>query len=270
MGLYSPEGKCQHSLAPLPPSPIGIGFLTLALLNKQILACGGTNNRNCYRYVVATDVWSIYSTGNVVHTDRRGFVHQGKIYLPDDTQPEVFDPITRIWSTWSAPLSSVYSSCFVSWKNIILGFGGLNNKLAVFQFDPSTNTWTTLSPSSPPMGLVHSSCVVLPNMNVLLAGTSSEPENYNRLAVYNVTTNTWPLTTYATVNLYHSSILIMGNRYFAIPHYEYSTVIEYNYYNNTASSMNTLINLSRPSYVGAISVPASWFNHLPNGCIGVK
>jgi hypothetical protein len=37
VGLYSPDGNCQYSLAPLPPSPIGMGFLTMALMNKQIL-----------------------------------------------------------------------------------------------------------------------------------------------------------------------------------------------------------------------------------------
>jgi hypothetical protein len=266
VGLYSPDGNCQYSLAPLPPSPIGIGFLTMALMSKQILACGGTNNTNCFLYNVARDQWSIYSAGHFVHNERRGVVHQGKIYLPDDTNPEVFDPVTQTWSIWPAPLFSVHWTCFVSWKNVILGFGGDSNKLRVSKFDPTTNAWSTLSPSSPPMELDHSSCAVLSDMNVLLAGSSSLAWNYKKFAVYNVTSNTWPLTTNATVNLYHSSLLILGNRFFTIPHYAYSTVTEYIYISNTASSMKTLFNLSRPFFAGSISAPASWFAHLPNDC----
>jgi hypothetical protein len=268
VALYSPEGKCQYTLAPLPPSPVAIAYLTMALLDEQILACGGTANKNCYLYDVATDSWSIYSTGNVVHTDKRGVVHQGKIYLSDDVIPEVFDPITKTWSTW-APLSSTPDcACFVSWKNVIIRFGGSASLLKVFQYDPSTKIWTTLSSSSPPMELCYSGCSVLPNMNVLLAGSSAG--SYKMFSVYNVTSNTWPLTTNATINVFFSTLLLLGKRVVTIPHLSYSTITEYNYLSNTATNMGSLLNLPRPYFAGAISVPAGWFANLPNDCIGVQ
>jgi hypothetical protein len=269
VGLYSPSGKCQYTITPLPPSPIGIAYLTMSLLNKQVLACGGTNNKNCYIYDVATDKWSIYSTSNAFHTDMRGVVHQGKVYLTDNTKPEVFDPVTKTWSTWTAPPFSGGCACFVSWKNVIFRFGpGNGNYRQVLQYDPTTKIWTTLTPSNPPMDLCYSGCAVLPNMNVLLAGSVTGSIN-KMFAVFNVTSNTWPLTTNATVNLYHSKVLVMGSRVFIIPHYDYSTVIEYNYFDNTASNMSTLLNLPRPFFAGAIAAPAVWFSHLPDGCIGV-
>jgi hypothetical protein len=30
---------------------------------------------------------------------------QGKMYLPDDYQPEVFDPVTKTWSNWTLPIT---------------------------------------------------------------------------------------------------------------------------------------------------------------------
>ncbi len=87
-------------------------------------------------------------------------------------------PMTLILK--SAPLFSVYCSCFVSWKNVILAFGGISNKQDVFHFDPSTNACTTLGSSFPPLELAQSSYIVLPNMNVLIAGSSTQPASYQK------------------------------------------------------------------------------------------
>jgi hypothetical protein len=118
------------------------------------------------------------------------------------------------------------------------------------------------------MPLCYSGCSVLPNMNVLLAGSSAG--SYKMFSVYNVTSNTWPLTTNATVNVFFSSLLLLGKRVMTIPHLSYSTVTEYNYLNNSATNVGSLLNLARPYFAGAISVPAVWFAYLPNDCIGVE
>jgi hypothetical protein len=118
------------------------------------------------------------------------------------------------------------------------------------------------------MDLCYSGCAVFPNMNVLLAGSVTGSIN-KMFAVFNVTSNTWPLTTNATVNLNHSKVFIIGSRVFIIPHYDYSTVIEYDYFSHTASIMSTLLNLLRHLFAGTIAVPMVWFSHLPDGCIGV-
>ena len=111
-GLYSPDGGCQYAFTPSGDFPANIGYLTLALLDKQIVGFGGNSNPNCYLYDVATNSWSIYSTGIVQHNYEKGVVHQGKIYLLDDTGSQVFDPITKILATWPNP--PLTSSALVS------------------------------------------------------------------------------------------------------------------------------------------------------------
>jgi hypothetical protein len=108
VALYSPNGKCQHILSSLNPAPIGVPYLTMALLDKQILSCGGGNSKSqCFLYDVATDTWTFYSTSNAVHNLRRGVAHQGKIYIMDDSHPEVFDPLNKTWLFKKAPPTSV-------------------------------------------------------------------------------------------------------------------------------------------------------------------
>ncbi len=44
--LYSPDGKCQHVLTPL-PAPVYGAFLVL--FNASIVACSGSQNKECYK-----------------------------------------------------------------------------------------------------------------------------------------------------------------------------------------------------------------------------
>jgi hypothetical protein len=269
VAVYSPDGQCQYTLPPLPPSPVGIAYLTLALFGDQILACGGNGNVNCYSYDAGADRWSVFSTGNVAHVEKRGLGHQGKIYLSDNSQTEVFNPSTKTWSTWSLPPYSSYCACFVSWNDVILRFGGIESNNKVYSYNPSSNTWTDLNPPNPPMLSCFSGCVVMPDQNVLLAGSTTTTADYQKFLVYNVTSNTWPQYAMADVNIYFSTPLVLGSRVFTIPHPSYSTVVEYDFQNNSVSDSAIPISLVRPLFAGAIAVPATWFSNLPGDCIGI-
>ena len=71
--------------------------------------------------------------------DRRGVAHQGKIYLSDDSQAEVFDMKAKTWSAWPAPpFTNGAGVCFVSWNDVILCFGaGASGSLQVLQYEPA-------------------------------------------------------------------------------------------------------------------------------------
>ena len=115
--LYSPEGKCQHNLSPIPL----YGYLTIYdpvmyLLNDQTLACGGSSSLSCFIYNISSDSWSLMvSTSTTNHGQFPGSIYQGKIYLTDDVYPEVFDPVSQKWSFWPlSPISSVKYGCMVT------------------------------------------------------------------------------------------------------------------------------------------------------------
>ena len=100
-------------------------------------------------------------------------VHQGKIFLTHNNAPQIFDPVTKVWSTWAASLSTIPYTCCVSWRNSIIKFGGPSSTATVqaWSYNPATNDWTSLN-TTPPFYLYNSGCTVLPNDNVLLTGCS--------------------------------------------------------------------------------------------------
>jgi len=159
---------------------------------------------------------------------------QGKIYLPDDTQPEIFDPVMNTWSNWTRPSTPMCYACFVSWKNYIFQFGGPSPAYSrqVQKYDPSTHKWTTLSTS--PFDIYRSGCVTLPRGTILFVGSMGYYE-------YNVTENVWSKTcpgcSYQNPNV--PTLLVFGFRVLIIPS-------------------------------PAVEVPAKWFSDIPGGCMGVK
>ena len=158
-------------------------------------------------------------------------------------------------------------ACAVSWNDLILRFGGLNNQQDVFKYNPVTQVWTLLDPSSPPFELLQCSCVILPNLNVLVSGFSSVSQT-NMYAVYNVTSNTWPLSTVAVGDVTYSTSLLMGTRLITIARLN---VIEYYYSSNTNKVLDSQPSFVRPNLAGSIVAPAVWFTGLLVGgnCAGV-
>ena len=152
--VYSPDGMCQHNLAPL---PVSLNEPVPAYIDNKIFVCGGSGNRNCYHYCSNNDTWSVYAIANTSHGQHRGEVFNNKIFLADDLNPEVFDPILNSWSSWPTPLNKTgYGSSLVEWKDTFILFGGSSNKRGIQVFNHSSNTWQVLDSSSVPMDLYFS------------------------------------------------------------------------------------------------------------------
>jgi hypothetical protein len=107
----------------------------------------------------------------------------------------------------------------------------------------------------------------LPDLNVLVSGFSSVSQT-NMYAVYNVTSNTWPLSTVAVADVTYSTSLLMGTRLITIARLN---VIEYYYSNNTNKVLDSQPSFVRPNLAGSIVAPAVWFTGLLAGgnCVGV-
>ena len=238
----------------------------LGILDEKIIVvCGGNSNQLCYLYDVVTDHWSFYSTSLYSHsTLLPGVFHQGKFYRSHDTTPEVFDPKNKTWSTWAVSPEIPEYTCLVSWNDVILQIGGASTGTQVFQYTPSTNTWTNLNATSPQDLLQLMSCLVLPNMNVLIAG----PSNAKTVSAYNVTANKWVYSITPPRDAYYSSFFLLGARALIVSYH--SNLMECIYNNQTVTVIDNQFSIVHDNYPGVIAVPDNWFSYLPGGCIGVR
>jgi hypothetical protein len=116
--LYSPDGNCQHNLSSV---PVELYEPVLSHIDDKIFACGGNGNKNCFLYQPKKDSWSVYSTSTFTHYKQPGQIFNDKIYISDDENPEVLDPVTNFWSSWLAPLNKTEEgSCLVAWKDTFI------------------------------------------------------------------------------------------------------------------------------------------------------
>lgn len=267
--VYSPYGKCDHILASVTNLVATLMYGALTIFNNQVLTCGGTQNLDCFLYNPGNNSWSKYTQSSKAHGGVQGVVHQGKIYMPDDNGAEMFDPVTMKWSPWPWSYVGYYATiaCFVSWKSVILRFGGSQ---LIASYDPATQIWTTITMSSM-YSLDWCSCITLPNNNILVTGVTTP----NTVAEYNVTAGTWspllPAASLATT-VRASRLVSIGARVFIIlPDFQ-PFVMEYDYNSKRAFNASNPFKISIPPYKAsqAVAVPARWFSRYPGGCVGIE
>ena len=75
MEVYSPNGKCNYRLAPLPSAKRRNPVLVYA--NNQIIACSG--GVACWEYHPLGDIWTTISTAPFTHNYQPGVVYQDKV-----------------------------------------------------------------------------------------------------------------------------------------------------------------------------------------------
>ena len=270
--LYSSEGKCQHKLASLPSISISFNDPVMVLINNQVLACGGSNSYTCVVYDIKSDSWNfLTSASKIYHGNYPGSIYQGNIYLTHDQYPEVFEPSSNLWSLWPvAPASSGMFGCMVTWKDSFLYFGGDPDENTISKYSHETKSWTTLPFSSPPILIRLSACIVLPNQNILVAGAVGSTQNFRRYAIYNVTSNNWPIWVNGFADRSHSTAVFLGERVFIFSGSYVNNIEEYHYdKNNIVTTSRFQLLTSRATKPGVLSLPAYLFSHLPGGCVGV-
>jgi hypothetical protein len=269
--LYSPEGNCQHSLAQIPVSGSQSYEPVLAYIDDKILACAGYEpNKDCYLYHPNNDSWSIYSTSKFTHAYQPGEIYNDKIYIKDDSNPEVFDPISNSWSSWLAPLKKTGDgACLVAQKDTFLLLGGLSNQRGVQTFNHSSNTWQVLNSTNVPMDIYLSGCALLPNDEILVVGSEGTPYQ-SSAALYNVQSNTWKALSETPNPRDGTALVTLGKRVFAVDGHYGNIVEEFNYNTFTWSPMEAKLITHRDGHQGVIPLPAEMFQHLPGGCVGVQ
>jgi hypothetical protein len=270
--LYSPDGNCQHNLAPVPISSDGFYMPVLAFIDNKILACGGYNNKNCFQYHPNNDTWSIFSISKSIHSDFPGEIFNEKLFLADCCSPEVLDPVSNTWSSWPSFISfgsgTGLNSCLIAWQETFILLGGLIGPTPQ-SFNHSTNTWQVVDYVRPPIYFDTNGCILLPSDEILVVGSEGYL-NYTSAALYDIKANSWkelPKTTYCRDG---ASLVILGSRIFAMDGRYNNTVEEFDYDTSSWSLVAAELITHRGGSQDVIALPAEMFQHLPGGCVGVQ
>ena len=262
--LFSPEGRCQHRLT---PAPLLLEEPVIAFIDEKVLACD--QGHDCFLYNPSNDSWSAYSTSTYSHKLYPGEIFKNKLFIVDDSSPEVFDPARNIWSGWPAPPTATGTGkCLLAWSDIFIMFGGEYNSRAMQTFNHSSQTWEVLDSTCVPMDMMYSGCTVLPTGDILIAGSRDAPYQ-SSIALFHVKSNTWKKLADSTISRKGTSLVTLGSRVFAIDGGE-NVVEEFDYNTNTWTTIEEQLLVHRRGHSGVIALPAEMFQHLPDGCVGVQ
>jgi len=263
--LYSPTGNCNHQLAPFPmvcQNPV------LVNVDDIILACCG--GKSCWEYNPEEDSWSVIATAPFIHNWQPGVVYQGKVYVMDESTPQVFDPSSKTWSSWPTPpnKSGLYP-WMVGWNDCIILLGGDSNLRGVQIFNITEQTWTVMDSSQVPMDLWWSSSLTLSNGNILIVG-SAQSGYYYSAALYNPKDNTWIELEKTDANRDGSRLVQLGNKVFAVEGISNKITEEFLLETNTWEPYDVKLLVRRRGYHSMLSLPAKLFSHLQGGCQGIE
>ena len=257
--LFSPEGNCLHTIAPL---PIDMHLHINYYKKNQIYACKGGTTNNCYVYTIANDSWNFFTTGSDSNIPYG--IYNEKLYFSPNSgnAAEVLNIVSKVWSTWPALTGSTYGACMVTWKDSFIQFGGTAFLKAVLMFNHTSQLWSTLQASSAPTEMYFNGCVIMPNQQVLIVS------DRKILAVYDTSSNSWSYSGPILFICTFSKVFVLGKRVFFFCSGS-TNVFEFHYENNTITNTPNALQLSRELSPGVVTVPAKLFSDLPGGCKGV-
>ena len=201
-------------------------------------------------------------------TDARGDADTKRLGTPviDQSNPQVFDPSSRTWSSWpSPPKKSGGAPWMVGWKDCIIIVGGKDNLRGVQIFNVTEQTWTVMDSSQVPMDLWWSSSLTMANGNVLIVGSAHSGSHYSA-AFYNPHDNSWVKLNQTSKSHQGTRLVQLGRRIFAIDGYDNDLVEEFLLETNTWQTLDVELLVKRTGHFSLLALPADLFSHLQGGC----
>jgi len=245
-----------------------LNVLGLMFFKNQVLGCGTSfSTTQCFLYNVVNNTWNPYPSGTTQYGFAQSFVFQNKFYFFHPTNPVIFDPEKILWSNWTKVPNYSQYSCTVLYKNTFIRFGGNVNGFyrAIYQYYFQNDSWVQLNTTNAPMDMVESTCGVLPNMNVMIMGSSNDKNFNNYVSVYNVTFNTWAFYGQKQNAVWNSYIFSLGQRTFTVFD---KTVYEFDSKNISLTVHPVSFFKDRSNAYSSLYVPSGLLNGFPNGCKG--
>jgi hypothetical protein len=262
--LYSPTGNCNRKLAAF---PLTSNNPVLVYVNEMVIACSG--GKSCWEYKIKENSWSVIATAPFAHNYQPGVVYQEKVYVMDESNPQVFDPSSKAWSSWPTPPKKTGNAPWmVGWMDCIILLGGSSNLRGIQIFNITKQTWAVMDSSQVPMDMHWSSSLTLPNGNVLIAG-SYQGGYHNSTAFYNPTNNSWTELVKTATSHQGTRLVQLGTQIFAIGGRANDLVEEFILETNAWKPVNTKLLVRRDGYLSLLALPAKLFSHLQGGCQGV-
>ncbi len=189
-------------------------------------------------------------------------VHNDKIFIINDLNPQVYDPRENTWAKWPRPVKSVGEwPCLISWKDLIIILGGRNNNKFVQIFNSTMNTWSVLDAELSPFDLDTSACTLLPTNKILVVSSMDN-------ALYDIETNSWDHEELEDLIYSRSGgfFINLNGRIFLFRGSVNVQEYIYNYKKWKELKVNPI---NERSFSSAIALPAELFADLLDGCEGV-
>lgn len=162
--------------------------------NKVLLATGNTGGsiiQSAEIYDPSSNSWSFTGSVNIGRDEvpSVAVLNDGRVMIaggnPGGNTAEVYDPQTGIWTLSTMPLSMNGGSLTVLGNGKVLGIGGSSVAL----YDPSLNTWSSLSSLSAPK--YYHGAILLSDGKVLAFGGNNGSVRVSNSEIYDPSTNTW-------------------------------------------------------------------------------
>lgn len=263
--LYSPEGQCNYKLA---QSPVRDFNPVLVNADDRIIACSG--GKGCWEYNTNEDTWIGLIEAPFLADQQPGVIFNDQLFVTDMNGTHVLDLASNTWSKWPSPNKySGNSPCLVGWRDSIILFGGYIDQRGVQILNITSQTWTALNSTNAPMDVWWSSAVLIDENEILITGSWSTPFS-NSAAKYYPLTDSWIKLDDSEVDHSGTRLVKLGNRVFAVDGIRTDVVEEFDITNNTWTNIGLRTINSYQGMHSVLSLPASLFAHLPNGCIGVN
>ena len=267
--IYSPNGLCS---APLEPMPKINYNHALFWRKKEIIACGGSVDFNCYIYFITNNSWTLFSQAGSSYPPYTMF--NNKVFFgPWNGDGQVLDFSTMQWSTWPAAPYNNYAGCQVTYRDTFIRFGGYLRERWVYAYNHTTQNWTLLTDQSP-MKFQFSGCTLLEDDRVLVAGSivGSDMKNYT---VYDIKSNQWIFNGTFSFAVYYTTIVTLGKRIFMIKGANSNPIVsnhvmEFHPSNYSFTDVGVMLGTSRTTGAAAVSVPARLFRNILPTCTGVS
>ena len=209
-------GPAWASLAPVPsvlgPGLGGVEGMSVASVGNEIIAAFGFDNgfgdtATTRIYDIASDTWSLGSSGPGVSSEGAGVAHGGLFYNIGGRGPGfnanwAYDPVTDAWNAGLAPLPTGRNGLGAAVVgNSIYAIGGRTSGggpcsdvgpgvlTTVERYDIATDTWTTVAPLLAPRQDLAATAVG--GKIYVFGGCDMFGSIVGDVDVYDPTTDTW-------------------------------------------------------------------------------
>ncbi|XP_059091262.1 peroxidase-like isoform X2 [Tigriopus californicus] len=267
--LYSPNGTCQHLIAPLPQPTYGAQVL---YVDGTLLVCGGrTPNGNagtqCWRFLRDNGLGTWEQVPNLATTHPRWLAagsYAGDKYFvsggwSSSNTTEYYDPEAAKWIPFVPTPNYRKRHCMITYMDTLVLIGGSASGSKVDYYNLTSQQWHSLADLTS-FRSSHS-CILVPNTPYVLVFGGLKVTT-----LYNILTGQSVFGPRSQVSRSLGAVMELNGHIYVLGGDSHANVVErYSFREHQFTTEDTGLKLGRSRF-GVAKVPAAFFQHLPNGC----